>query len=184
MIRETMPRIPKLFWKIPAVVLAVVLGSFGASQAGWSGADVVLNFRELGPAEDFITSIVFFLGFALCYGAFLFVRWAARPLLWAVIPLFLYIAIVPSAWNGYVCGFDHSRGAVIRDGWANAYVLEHMAAPGRYESCSDNRIRLTEDARAVCSKVLSGAPGEVVPGSGHRCGLMGLVTCYDTSPSK
>lgn len=179
-----MPRISKLLWKIPTVILAIVVGLLGASQAGWSGADVILNFRELGLAEDFITSFFFLVGFALCYGAFLFIRWAAKPLLWAVIPLLLYIAIVPSAWNGYACGFDHSRAAVIREGWANAYVLEHMAAPGRYESCSDDRIRLTDDARVVCSRVLSGAPGEVVPGSGHRCGLMGLVTCYYISPSK
>jgi len=179
-----MSGVPKLLWKIPTVLLAIILGLFGASQAGWSGADVILNFREIGLAEDFITSIIFFVGFALCYGACLFVRSAARPLLWVMIPLFFYVAIVPSAWNGYVCGFDHSRGAVIREGWANAYVLQHMTARGRYESCSDNRIRLTEDAKAACSRVLGGAPGEVVPASGHRCGLMGLVTCYDISPSK
>lgn len=173
-----MPRVPRLLWKIPAVIIAVILGLFGASQAGWSGADVVLNFREMGLADAFVTSVLFFVGFALCYAALLFIRWAGKPLLWLMIPLSLYIAIVPSAWNGYVSGFDHSRGAVIRDGWANAYVLEHMTPRGRYESCIDSRIRLTEDAKSVCQKAVSGAPGEVVPGSGRRCGLFGLVICY------
>lgn len=179
-----MPRVSKLLWKIPSVIIAAALGLFGASQAGWSGADVILNFQEEGLANDFLTSLFFFIGFALCYGALLFVRWAAKPLLWLVIPLFLYVAIVPSGWNGYVCGFDHSRGAVMRDGWANAYVLEHMTPRGRYESCIDSRIRLTEDAEVVCSRAVSGAPGEAVPGSGHRCGLFGLVTCYNIVPQQ
>jgi hypothetical protein len=179
-----MPRVPKLLWKIPAALIAVILGLFGSSQAGWSGADVVLNFREMGLANAFETSVFFSIGFGVCYGALMFIRWSARPVLWLMIPLSLYVAIVPSAWNGYVSGFDHSRGAVIRDGWANAYVLEHMAPRGRYESCSDSRIRLTEDAESVCHKAISGAVGEVVPGSGHRCGLFGLVTCYDVVQQK
>jgi len=179
-----MPRVPKLLWKIPAAIIAVILGLFGASQAGWSGADVVLNFREMGLSNAFVTSVLFFIGFALCYGALMFITWAAKPLLWLMIPLSLYVAIVPSAWNGYVSGFDHSRGEVIREGWANAYVLEHMTPRGRYELCSDSRIRLTEDAESVCQRVDSGAPGEVVPGSGHRCGLFGLVTCYNVVPQK
>ncbi len=174
----------KLLWKIPVVIVAVILGLFGASQAGWSSADVVLNFREMSLVDDFITSLLFLVGFAICYGTTVFIKWLAKPLLWLIVPLFLYVAIVPSAWNGYVSGFDHSRSAVIREGWANAYVLEHMTPRGRYESCMDARIRLTEDARLVCIKVLAGSPGEVIPGSGHRCGLFGLVTCYEIAPSK
>lgn len=179
-----MPSIPKLLWKIPAVIIAVVIGVFGASQAGWSGADVVVNLKATTLGDSFLTSLMFFVGFALCYGAIVFVKWAGKPLLWVVVPLFLYIAIVPSAWNGYVCGFDHPRGAVIREGWANAYVLESMSPRGRYESCGDSRIRMTEDAEAVCSRVLHGAPGEVVPGSGRKCGLFGLARCYDFTPQK
>lgn len=179
-----MPRASQLLWKIPTVIIAVILGLIGASQAGWSGADVILNFREMGLASAFGTSIFFFIGFALWYGTFLLIKWAVKSLLWVMIPLSIYVAIVPSALNGYVSGFDGSRSVVLKNGWANSYVLEHMTPRGRYESCSDNRIRLTEDAVGVCRSAVSGAPGEVVPGSGHRCGLFGLVNCYNIVPQK
>ena len=54
-----MPRAPKLLWKIPAVIIAVISGLFGTSQVGWSGAHVVLNFREMGLASAFGTSVFF-----------------------------------------------------------------------------------------------------------------------------
>lgn len=177
-----MSPITGLLWKIPTVIIAALLGLMCANQAGWNGADVALNFKETGLIGDFLESLMFLVAFGICYGAILFVKWVAKPLLWVIVPIFLYAAIVLGMWNGFNSGFDTSRLAVIRDGWANSYVLAHMTPRGRYESCSDKRVRLTEDAEAVCSRALSGAPGEVVPGSQHKCGLFGMVTCYDLVP--
>jgi hypothetical protein len=34
---QIMPYVWKIIWKTPVVAVAVLVGSFGASQAGWSG---------------------------------------------------------------------------------------------------------------------------------------------------
>jgi hypothetical protein len=68
---------------------------------------------------------------------------------------------------------------------ANAYALEHMSEKGRFLSCQDDRIELTDDAKAVCVRVLNPARGERIPGSEHRCGFLGMLSCFNTaSPEK
>jgi len=71
---------------------------------------------------------------------------------------------------------------VITHQWANGYALEHMGARGRFRTCEDQQIQLTDDAKAICARVLNVAPGERIPGSEHKCGFLGMLSCFDTGP--
>jgi hypothetical protein len=64
--------------------------------------------------------------------------------------------------------------------YANAYALEHMSPRGRYRTCEDEQINLTDDAKAACARTLALAPDEPIPGSEHRCGFLGMFSCIDT----
>ena len=102
-----MSRITGLLWKITAVVIAALLGLICANQAGWNGADVALNFKETGLIGDFLESLMFLVSFGICYGAILFVKWIAKPLLWVMVPMFLYAAIVPGMVEWIQFGIRH-----------------------------------------------------------------------------
>ena len=179
-----MPKTASLLWKVPVALLAIVLGTVAANQAGWSGADLFFNADLMGFFEHLVTGFMCVVSMALCYGAVILVERLAKPLLWLLIPLFLYAAVVIGAWNGFASDFDHTRGQVIRYGYANAYALDHMSPRGRYRSCNDRRISLTDDAQEVCVRVMKGASGEIIPGSEHHCGVFGILTCYDTAPPR
>jgi hypothetical protein len=101
-----------------------------------------------------------------------------------MVPILLYSALVLGAWNGLASDFDATRGEAIKYHLANAYALEHMSERGRFLSCQDNRIELTEDAKAVCVSALNLASGERIPGSEHRCGFLGMATCFNTAAGK
>jgi hypothetical protein len=77
--------------------------------------------------------------------------------------------------------FDATRGEAIKYHLANAYALEHMSERGRFLSCQDSRIELTDDAKAVCGRALNPAPGERIPGSEHGCGFLGMFGCFSTA---
>jgi|ERR1035438_94147 hypothetical protein len=175
-----MATVPKLLWKVPVVVGALVVGALAASQAGWSGAEAIASRGSAG----FITDLLFTLGAVASIAILSLVRRIARPVLWVTVPVFLYSALVLGAWNGLASDFDATRGEAIRYHLANAYALEHMSERGRFLSCQDNRIELTDDAKAVCASALNPAPGERIPGSEHRCGFLGLFTCFDTAAEK
>jgi hypothetical protein len=179
-----MSKAARLLWKIPVALLVIVIGTFMANQAGWSGADLMLNTDLMGFFEHLITAFMFFASLALCYGAVVLVDRLTKPMLWLLVPLFLYSGVVMGAWNGFMSDFDSTRSAVIRHRYANAYALNHMTARGRYRSCNDQRISLTDDAQAVCERVMKGAPGEIIAGSEHHCGVFGILTCYSTAPLK
>ncbi|HTB18986.1 MAG TPA: hypothetical protein VK708_12775, partial [Bryobacteraceae bacterium] len=74
----------------------------------------------------------------------------AKPVLWFMVPICLYSALVMGAWNGFASDFDGTRGNAIKHHMANAYALAHMSEKGRFLSCQDDRIELTDDAKAVC----------------------------------
>jgi hypothetical protein len=179
-----MPNIPTLLWKIPIVICVTVLGTMFANQAGWSGADLLLNADLMGLFVHISAAALFFVSLALCFGGIVLIKRIAKPMLWIVLPVFLYAAVLSGAWNGFASDFDTTRAAVIQHGYANAYALEHMSPRGRYRSCDDRRIRLTDDAKAVCDRVMKSSPGEIIPGSEHRCGLFRILVCYDASPKK
>jgi hypothetical protein len=43
--------------------------------------------------------------------------------------------------------------------------IEHMSPRGRYRTCQDAEIDLTDDAKVICARPLNVAPGERTPGS-------------------
>lgn len=177
-------KIVPAIWKIPAVALVLVVGAVGANQAGWSGAELVVNAPLMGPLENLITGVVFSLGTVVTVGAVLVVQRIAKAVLWLMVPILLYSALVLGAWNGFGGDFDATRLEAIRHRFANAYALEHMSPRGRYRSCEDERIELTEDGKAYCARVLNVAPGEAIPGSEHRCGFLGMFSCFKTAQAK
>jgi hypothetical protein len=177
-------QIVPILWKTPVVAGAVVVGSIAANQAGWSGAELVVNSPLMGMFEDFVTGILFSVGAAISVGTLLLVQRLAKPVLWLMVPIFLYAALVLGAWNGFAGDFDATRLEAVKHRAANAYALEHMSPRGRFRSCEDERIELTDDAKAVCARSSNVGPGERIPGSEHRCGLLGMFGCFNTAPEK
>jgi hypothetical protein len=150
----------KIVWKTPVFAIALLIGSFGASQVGWSGAELVANSSLMEPLEYFGVVILLAISVALAVGPVILVHRIAKPALWLMVPILLYVAIVPGAWNGLAGDFDATRVAVIREGYANAYALEHMSPRGRLRTCEDEQIELTDDAKVVCGRASNVAPGE------------------------
>jgi len=168
----------KILWKTSVVIGALVVGFMAASQAGWSGAEAIADRGQAGLVTDLLS-----LGsVALSYFAIVLVKRIAKPVLWVMVPILLYSAVVLGAWNGFASDFDGGRGEAIKHHYANGYILEHMSDRGRFLSCQDNRIELTEDAKVVCARALNVAPGQRIPGSEHRCGPLGFLECFDTAP--
>jgi len=174
----------KVLWKFLLVLGAVVVGALGAFQVGWSAADLIVNATINGAFGDFISGLWFGLGGLAVSAAVVVAQKIAKPVLWVMVPIFLYCAIVPGAWNGVVSDFDATRGAVMKRHYANAYAIDHMTDRGRYLSCQDENIQLTPDAKAACAKALNVAPGEPIPGSEHRCGFLKMFGCFNTAPEK
>jgi hypothetical protein len=173
-----MPSIKSILWKTPVVIGALVVGCVAASQAGWSGAESIAERGQAG----FVTDFLFFATLAISYGTVVLVQRIAKPMLWVLVPLLLYFAAVPGAWNGFASDFDAGRGEAIKEHYANGYILEHMSDRGRFLSCQDYRIALTDDAKVVCARALNVPPGQTVPGSEHRCGPLGFAECFETAP--
>jgi hypothetical protein len=172
----------KIIWKTVFVAVALLVGTLGASQAGWSGAELVVNSPFMGPIEDFITGIFFIVSAVMAVVPVTLVYKIAKPALVIMVPILLYVALVPGAWNGIASGFDATRVEVVRYHYANAYALEHMSPRGRFRTCEDTRIQLTDDAKAICVRTLNVAPGERIPGSEHRCGFLDMFGCFDIAP--
>jgi hypothetical protein len=139
-------------WKPPAVAAAFVIGSMAANQAGWSGAELIVN------SPGFITELFFSVGAAISVSSVLLVHRIAKPMLWVMVPIFLYYAVVLGAWDGFASDFDATRLEAIKRHSANGYALEHMSEGGRFLSCQDGRIELPEDAKAVCAHALNAGP--------------------------
>jgi hypothetical protein len=167
----------RAIWKTAVVIGALVVGCFSASQAGWSGAEFIAERGQAG----FVTDLLFFGTVAISYCILLLIQRIAKPMLWVMVPVLLYVAAVPGAWNGFASDFDAGRGEAIKHHYANGYILEHMSDRGRFLTCHDNRIDLTEDAKAVCMRTLNVPPGQRIPGSEHRCGPLGFLECFETA---
>ncbi len=179
---KIMPFFWKIVWKTPVVVVALLVGSLGATQAGWSATQLVVNAPFMGPIEDFFTGIMFAVGAAMTIGPLILAQRIAKPALYLTVPILVYSAVVPGAWNGFAGDFDTTRVQAIKHQYANAYALEHMSERGRFLSCKDERIELIDDdAKAVCARALNIAPGEHIPGNEHRCGFLGMFGCFDTA---
>jgi hypothetical protein len=116
-----------LLWKTAVVAVAVVLGALGASGVGFHGAELIakLPFRKilvgfvglsLGD-EDVIgnfllaafgAGVKFSVSAALCLVPSFLVYRIAKPLLFIMVPILLWVAVV-GARNGIVSGFDVGR---------------------------------------------------------------------------
>ena len=59
-----------------------------------------MNAPLMGPVENFIAGLIFSAAAAVSFGGILLIRQIANPLQWIVVPVFLYVALVPGAWNG------------------------------------------------------------------------------------
>lgn len=175
---QVLPSIKSLLWKTPVVIGALVVGCVAANQVGWSGAEFISDRGEAG----LLTDLLFSISVLISYGIVVFIQRIARPMLWVMVPIFLYVLIVPGVWNGFASDFDTRRGEAIKEHYANGYILEHMSDRGRFLSCQDNRIALTDDAKEVCARALNVPPGQRIPGSEHRCGPLGFLECFETAP--
>jgi hypothetical protein len=153
-------RVISIIWKTLAVTVALLFGMLGASQVGWSGAEVIATAAIMGPEEKLGTAIVFAISGVISVGAIVLIYRLAKHVLWLAGPVFLYLAVVPGAWNGYASDFDAMRVEVIKASYANAFALERMKARGRYQTCHDERIELSDDARAICARALVTSPGD------------------------
>jgi hypothetical protein len=137
-------------WKTLAVVTSLIVGMFGVSQAGWSGAEVVVNVSIMEWWDTLGTAIAFAVSAIVSAGTVFVIYRLAKHVLWVAAPAFLYLALVLGVWNGYMSGFDATRAAALQHGYANVFALEHMRARGRYLTCNDDRIELSDDAKPVC----------------------------------
>src|SRR5271166_1350387 len=182
--KRIIPLVGRIIWKTPVVVVALLLGSLGASQAGWSGTELVVNSPVMGPLEDFVTGIIFAISAAMAVGPLVLVHRIAKPALVLMVPILLYSAVVPGGWDGFASDFDATRVQAMRYHYANAYALEHMSPRGLFRTCQDEQIELTDDAKAVCGRALNVGPGERITGSEHHCGLLGMSACFDIAPGK
>jgi hypothetical protein len=171
-----------LIWKIPVAIVAAFIGALGANQLGWSGADLLVNAPIMGAIENTITATIFVASLVLVFGTAFAIYRVAKHVLWLAAPVFVYAAAVLGAWNGYLSDFDYTRMQALRHGYANAYAIEHMSLRGRYRTCTEGSVQLADGAGEVCQHALAAAPGEPIPGSEHRCGLLGLFGCFYTAP--
>lgn len=148
-------KIVPIIWKTPVVAVALVVGMLGGSQAGWSGGEVIVNARIMEWWDTLGTGVIFAVSAVITAGAVLLIYRLSKHVLWVVGPVFLYVAVVLGAWNGYMSGFDATRAEVLQHGYANAFALDHMRARSRYLTCNDERIELDDDAKAVCASALA-----------------------------
>ena len=113
-----------LLWKTPVVAVAIVLGALGASGVGFHGAELIAKLPFLKILAGFlgitfrgedlfvtVLSAVFgaFVNFAvsalICFGPGFLVYRIAKPALFVMVPIFLWVAVV-GAYKGVVSGFD------------------------------------------------------------------------------
>ena len=167
-----------LIWKVPVFLGLLVVGSVAASQLGWTLCQSIVE-DHFG---NFIDDLILGISVVVIVFSFNFSKRLLPRLHWIAVPVLIYMAVVPGAWNGFASDFDSTRGDILKHGYANGYAIERMSDRGRFLSCRDKRIRLTEDAVAACNKALTVPAGERIPGSEHRCGFLGFLECFDTAP--
>jgi hypothetical protein len=132
----------KIIWKTPVVVVALLMGSLGATQVGWSGAELITNLPLMGPLEDLGTGILLAISAAITLTLLVLVHKIAKPALVLVVPILFYSVAVPGAWNGFASDFDPTRAEVLKHQYANGYALEHMSPRGLFHTCEDVGIEI------------------------------------------
>jgi hypothetical protein len=112
-------------WKAAAVAVALVIGALGASGVGFHGAELIAKlpflkilaeafgitdsdeylFWTLQSAVISSAGVKFAVSSLICLGPSLLVYRIAKPVLFIMVPIFLWVAVV-GAHNGIVSGFD------------------------------------------------------------------------------
>jgi hypothetical protein len=164
-LRPSAKRIVSIIWKTPVIAVALVVGLLGASQTGWSGAEVAVNAPIMGAVETLATFLIFLISVSVSIGVLILIYRLAKHTLWLAAPVLLYMVFLPGVWNGIASDFDATRVRVINAGYANGFALENMKPVGRYWTCNDPRIELAEDAKPLCVQAL--AAGEPIAGGRH-----------------
>jgi len=145
-------RFVSIIWKTVVVAGALLVGLLTANQVGWSGAEVVLTAPIMGLADTLGTTVIFAISALITVGSIILIYRIAKHVLWFAAPVFLYLAFVLGAWNGYMSDFDATRALVLQHGYANALALERMRPRGRDLTCKEGLIELSDDAKAICSR--------------------------------
>jgi hypothetical protein len=114
-----------LIWKTVAVAVALVLGALGASGVGFHGAELIAKLPyakilaefvglSFGDDEDvivtflssaFVPAVKLGISAAICLGPSFLVYRIAKPVLYIMVPILLWVAVV-GARNGIITGFD------------------------------------------------------------------------------
>ncbi len=124
---KTISFIWTLLWKTSVVAIAVVLSALGASGVGFHGAELIaklpfikillefvgLSFGDEDVIGNFLSaafgaSIKFSVSAAMCLGPIFLVYRIAKPVLFIMVPILLWVAVV-GARNGIVSDFDVGR---------------------------------------------------------------------------
>ena len=146
-------RFVSIIWKTVVVAGALLVGLLTANQVGWSGAEVVLTAPIMGLADTLGTTVIFAISALILTGSIMLIYRIAKHVLWFAAPVFLYLAFVLGAWNGYMSDFDATRAYLLQTGVpANAYALEHMGVRARDLTCKEGRVEPSDDAKAICSR--------------------------------
>jgi hypothetical protein len=113
-----------LIWKTAVIAVALVLGALGASGVGFHGAELIakfpyatilagfigLSFRDEDVIVTFLSAafaagLKFGISAAMCLGPSFLVYRTAKPVLFFMVPLLLWVAVV-GARNGIISSFD------------------------------------------------------------------------------
>lgn len=113
-----------LLWKTAVVAGAIVLGALGASGVGFHGAELItklpfpkilagfigLSLRNEDVIVTFLSAafgpgVKFGVSAAMCLGPSFLVYRIAKPVLFIMVPILLWVAVV-GARNGIISGFD------------------------------------------------------------------------------
>jgi hypothetical protein len=124
---KTISLVWTLLWKTSVVAVAVVLSVLGASGVGFHGAELIAKIPFIKILVEFVglsfgdedmigniistafgASIKFSVSAAMCLGPSFLVYRIAKPVLFIMVPMLLWVAVV-GARNGMVSDFDVSR---------------------------------------------------------------------------
>jgi len=83
----------KIVWKTPVVAVAMIVAALGAIQAGWSGAELIVNAPLMGPIESLVTVFMLAVGAAMTIGSAFLVLRIAKPVLFLMVPILLFLLL-------------------------------------------------------------------------------------------
>jgi hypothetical protein len=123
-----------LLWKTAVLAIAGVLGALGASGVGWHGAEIIaklpfikilaefvgLSFGDedvIGSvvSAEFSAAVKFSISAAMCLGPSFLVYKIAKPVLFIMVPILLWVTIV-GARNGMSTVLTSAERSRVKEG--------------------------------------------------------------------